>query len=339
MTLSRRAIIKGAAGSVVSGLAINILTRPASAAEFDYKFGGNQAVSHPLTVWGQAACDRIREETGGRLSIQYFPASQLGSDADMLNQLRSGALEFFHLSGAILSTYVPVASVNSVGFGLNNETLALAALDGDLGAYIRAQIERSGLVAMDRIWTSGLRHMTSNSKPIRTPADMNGFRIRVPAVPAWVGMFKGLGSTPISINMAELYSACQTGIVDGQENPLPTISASKLNEVQKYCSLTGHIWDGYWSLANGRAWKALPDDLRDLVARNLNAAALKQRAAMTALNTSVQTELAQSGMVFVSPDVDAFRTTLKATPFYTEARKRFGEEAWKKLEQYTGPLA
>src|SRR6266542_5495273 len=115
--------------------------------------------------------------------------------------------------------------------------------------------------------------------PINTPDDLKGFKIRVPVSPLWTSMFRAFGASPASINFSEVYSALQTKVVEGQENPLSVIDIAKLYEVQKYCSITNHMWDGFWFLANNAAYKKLPNDLQEIVAKNLNAAALNARDA------------------------------------------------------------
>ena len=112
---------------------------------------------------------------------------------------------------------------------------------------------------MEKIWDNGFRQTTTSTKPIVTPGRLRGMKLRVPPSPLWTSMFKAFDAAPASINFNEVYSALQTKIVDGQENPLAIISTAKLYEVQKYCSLTNHMWDGFWFLANQRAWEALPD--------------------------------------------------------------------------------
>ena len=204
----------------------------------------------------------IKAETNGRFDLQIFPSSQLGSDTDTLSQVRSGGVEFFTLSGLILSTLVPAASINGMGFAFPDYATVWKAMDGDLGAYVRQQIAKANLVAMDKIWDNGFRQTTSSTKPINTPDDLRGFKIRVPVSPLWTSMYKAFEAAPTSINFNEIYTALQTKVVDGQENPLAIISTAKLNEVQKYCSLTNHMWDGFWFLANRRAWERLPQDVR-----------------------------------------------------------------------------
>jgi TRAP-type transport system periplasmic protein len=281
----------------------------------------------------------IKQETGGRFDLQIFPSSQLGSDTDTLSQIRSGGVEFFTLSGLILSTLVPAASINGMGFAFPNYDTVWTAMDGDLGAYIRAQIAKANLFAMEKIWDNGFRQTTTSTKPIQTPADFNGMKLRVPPSPLWTAMFKAFDASPASINFNEVYSALQTKIVDGQENPLAIISTAKLYEVQKYCSLTNHMWDGFWFLANPNAWQALPDDVRGIVAKNINAAGLKERDDVAKLNANLQQDLAVKGLVFNKPDPAPFRDKLRSAGFYTEWKAKYGDEAWGLLEKSVGKLA
>ena len=152
-------------------------------------------------------------------------------------------------------------------------------------------------------------------------------------------MFKAFDSSPASINFNEVYSALQTRIVDGQENPLAIIATAKLNEVQKYCSITNHMWDGFWFLANRKAWEALPENLRGIVARNINAAGMKERADVAELNATLQKGLTTAGMLFNDTKPDSFRNRLRQAGFYAEWKGKLGEEAWAMLEKYSGKLA
>jgi tripartite ATP-independent transporter DctP family solute receptor len=333
--LHRRTLIAGA--TALPLVAIN--RRPAHAAEFNYKFANNLAVTHPLVIRATAAAARVKEATSGRVEIAVFPSSQLGSDTDTLSQLRSGAVEFFTLSGLILSTLVPVAAINGIGFAFKDYDQVWAAMDGKLGALVRAEIAKRGLYAFEKQWDNGYRHITSSTKPIRTPDDLKGFKIRVPVSPLWTGMFTAFGSSPTSINFNEVYSALQTKIVDGQENPLAIIDTGKLYEVQKYLSVTNHMWDGFWFLANRRALEALPAADRAIVEREFNQAALEERRDVVALNDTLRTSLASKGLEFVATDPTAFRTALKTAGFYSDWRTKFGAEAWETLEGAVGSLA
>jgi len=330
---SRRAVLAGAVALPL------VAIRTARAADFSFKLANNSPVTHPQSVRQQEAAARIKAATNGRVDIQLFPNNQLGSDTDMLSQLRSGAIDFFTLSGLILSTLVPAASINGVGFAFKDSPTVWKAMDGDLGAYVRGEIAKANLVAMDKIWDNGFRQTTSSTKPINAPEDYKGFKIRVPVSPLWTSMFKAFDASPASINFSEVYSALQTKIVEGQENPLALISTAKLYEVQKYCSLTNHMWDGFWFLANRRAWEKVPEDLRAIVAGNVNAAALKEREDTAKLNANLRGELESKGLVFNQPEVGPFREKLRSAGFYAEWKGKYGEQAWELLEKSVGRLS
>src|SRR5271170_1969356 len=328
MGLSRRALLKTSAASAAMGSIGAPLVARAQQAEFAYKFANNLPDSHPLNIRAREMAAAIKSETGGKFALEVFPNSQLGSDTDMLSQVRSGGIEFFTLSGLILATLVPAASINGIGFAFPDYPTVWKTMDGELGAWVRGEINKSGLEVMEKIWDNGFRQTTSSTKAITGPDDFKGFKIRVPVSPLWTSMFKAFDASPASINFSEVYSALQTKIVEGQENPLALISTAKLYEVQKYCSLTNHMWDGYWFLANRRAWEALPEDIRTIVAKNINAAALKERGDTEKLNANLRGELEGKGLVFNQPEVAPFREKLRSAGFYSEWKGKYGDAAW-----------
>ena len=336
--LTRRTLLRstGAAAGIAS---FGILTRRGDAAEFVFRHANNNVAAHPMNIRLREAAEAIRQESGGRMEIQLFPNSQLGGDTDMLSQLRTGAIQMFNLSGLILATYVPVAAINGIGFAFKDYPQVWAAMDGGLGAYVRGAIAKAGLYAFDNMWDNGYRQITSSTHPINAPDDLKGFKIRVPVSPLWTSMFKSLGASPTSININEVYSALQTRIVEGQENPLSLIDLFKFYEVQKYVSLTNHMWDGFWTLANARAWAELPKDLQQIVARNINGAALKEREDVRRLNDSMQGELARKGSVSNEIDTGKFRAVLRRAGFYADWKQKYGPQAWAALEQQVGSLS
>jgi TRAP-type transport system periplasmic protein len=337
MNPNRRTVLRSAAAA--SALALPLRSAFAQKAEFSFKYANNLPLAHPMNARAKEMAEAILAETKGRVEMQVFPAGQLGSDTDMLSQLRAGGIDFFTLSGLILSTLVPGAAITGVGFAFSDYDTVWKALDGELGAHVRGQIGKAGLLAMDRIWDNGFRQITSSTKPITSAEDLKGFKIRVPVSPMWTSMFKAFDSAPASINFAEVYSALQTKVVDGQENPLAILDTAKLYEVQKYVSLTNHMWDGFWFLANRRSWERLPEDLRAIVARNINAAGVKQRTDVAALNGSLQKTLTEKGMVFNQTKSDSFRAKLRQAGFYSEWKGKFGDEAWAILERSVGTLS
>ncbi len=331
----RRFAVLGAAATIGAATPL----RYARAAEFVFKLGTNVPDTHPLNVYARKAAEEIRQATDGRFELQVFANNQLGGDSDMFSQLRSGALECFTLSGVnVLSTLIPSAAIWGVGFAWKDYPTLWNALDGKFGAHLRGQINKAGLVVMDKIWDNGFRQITNSVRPIVTPADLQGLKMRVPVSALWTSLFKALGASPTGINFAEVYSALQTKIVDGQENPPAIISAAKLYEVQKYCSVTNHMWDGWWFLVNRRAWESVPADLREKVSAIINRNAMLEREEIAKQNAGLKGDLAAKGLVFNDVDPAPFRETLTKAGFYSEWKGKFGDEAWALLEEYTGKL-
>jgi tripartite ATP-independent transporter DctP family solute receptor len=335
--LTRRTILR----TLAAAPAVGMIGMPglARAAEFSLKYGNNLPLSHPLNVRAQEAADRILKETNGRVEIKIYPNNQLGGDTDMLSQVRSGGITFFTPSALVIATLVPAAAINAVGFAFADYDQVWKAMDGSVGAHVREAISKVNLFAFEKMWDNGFRQMTTSGKAIESAADMDGLKIRVPVSPLSISMFKALSASPASLQFSEVYSSLQTKIVDAQENPLPIIQVAKLYEVQKSCALSNHIWDGYWFIANGRAWRELPADLQKIVSDAINEAGLQQRGDIKGLNATVQKDLEAKGLAFNKTDPDSFRAKLREAGFYGEWKTRFGDEAWGLLEGAVGKLA
>jgi tripartite ATP-independent transporter DctP family solute receptor len=257
----------------------------------------------------------------------------------MFSQLRSGALEMVMLSGAIVANMTPVAGIYSIAFGLQNYDSAWRAMDGDLGKHLRAQISKIGLHACEKLWDNGYRQMYTSARPIVRPEDFIGLKLRVPQSPLFVSTFKALGASPTALSWPETFSALQTKIVDGLEISLVLIELSKYYEAVKYCSLTNHMWDAYFSMVNKRAWERLPSNIQEIVERNLNAATAHERQDMVNESAVLQKKLEGHGLIFNTPEAEPFRETLRKAGYYAEWKEKFGAEAWDLLEKYAGKLS
>ncbi len=334
--ISRKRFVMGAAATV--GLAALAPHRTRAARTVALKFGVDLAADHPTTVGAIAAGKQIESATDGRIKVQVFPNSQLGNDTNMLSELRSGAMQMMGIGDNILATLVPSAAIDNIGFAFKDSQTAWDALDGAVGDPVRADIVKVGLHPMHRIWDEGFRHVTSSTKQIKTPEDLAGFKIRVPPSPISVDLFRALGAAPATLNISELYTALQTHVVDGQENPLGNIYTQKFFQVQKYCSLTNHMWVGYWILMNGSFWNGLAPADQKIVEDAFNAQALEQREANEKLDGSLEEKLKAEGMEFYQPDLGAFRAVLAKSTFYKDWKAKFGPALWGALEKVTGPL-
>ncbi|MEA2720076.1 MAG: hypothetical protein QOJ39_1940 [Candidatus Eremiobacteraeota bacterium] len=328
------------ASSAAAFASVAFVRSPARAADFSGKAGTNQPVDHPLSVAMKDLWDAVRKDTNGRVDVTVFPNNQLGGDTAMLQQLRSGALQIMTLDGGILEAVVPVAAIQSVGFAFSDSAHAFRAFDGKLGAYVRGEIAGKGLHAFDKIWENGMRQITTSTKPVHNAGDIAGMKIRTPNSRMALDLFKSLGAAPTPINFSELYTALQTRVVDGQENPLANIEFARFFEVQKNLSLSGHMWGGYWLLAENEWWNKLPADLQAVVTRNASTVTDRQRSNVIKLNDTLIGKLKSQGMA-VNDLSTADRTTMRAKlpDYYKRWKSEFGSTAWDLLESYSGKLA
>jgi tripartite ATP-independent transporter DctP family solute receptor len=334
MSITRKHFLLGAAAASVFAI------HPSRAARRTViKFGLDLTGDHPTTVNATAAAKKIKDATNGEVEVQIFPNSQLGDDTHMLSNLRSGAMQMMAIGDNILATLVPTAAIDNIGFAFKTPEMAWKALDGQVGEIVRADIAKTGLHPMTRIWDEGFREVTSGTKPIRTPEDLQGFKIRVPPSPISLSLFQSLGAAPITINASELYTSLQTHVADGQENPLGNIETMKLDQVQKYCSLTNHMWVGYWLLMNGPFWAGMPPDQQKIVADTFDAQALEQRVANQKLDASLEEVLKKQNVEFIKVDPTAFQAVLTKSGFYKTWQAKFGAPLWSALESVTGALA
>jgi tripartite ATP-independent transporter DctP family solute receptor len=312
------------------------LIRSAHAADFSFKLAHPLPITHPTHLRLTQAAEQITKDSDGRIEFKLFPNNQLGGEVDLLNQVRSGAVEMFVVGGLIASSVVPMAALDGVGFAFKDSAAVMKGMDGALGKTIRDALMQANLYATSTIWDYGFRQITSSVRAIKTVEDVSGMKIRVPGAAAYVDLFKALGAAPTSIQFNEVYPALQTKIVDGQENPLGVILTTKFFEVQKFCSLSNHIWQGNWVLINGRAWKGLPAKLQEIVEKRLNEAGVAQRQDLASPEQGYKDTMAKAGLQFNTIDADSFRKKLTASGYYTEARKKFGDAAWKTLESAAG---
>ena len=241
-------------------------------------------------------------------------------------------------TSGVNQTIVPVGGVNAVAFAFENYDKVWAAMDGSLGDHVRAAFSKVGLHVFPKMLDNGYRNITSSVKPVVAPDDLKGFKIRVPGNPLWVTLFKTLGAAPTPINFGELYASLQTRIVDGQENPLALIQSAKLYEVQKFISLSGHIWDGHHIFTNLAKWNALPENVRKAISAALDEAAVNERADIVKFDQTAMNDIKATGVAFNTIDTKSFRDALRAGGFYAEWKGKFGPEVWGLLEKYAGPL-
>ncbi|OLE85272.1 MAG: hypothetical protein AUF76_01230 [Acidobacteria bacterium 13_1_20CM_2_65_9] len=327
-TLTRRSFVAGAMLGSAS-----ILARSVRAAAYTFTQYHNQPATSSLHRRLVEMWTAIRNETNGRVDTQVFAENNkiAGSDPAALQMLVSGDIQFFTLMGGILGTVVPAAEVQQVPFVFRSAAQAHHALDGALGAYLRTEMAAKGIRGFAvGAFDNGMRQIAGTKRPIVTPDDLAGIRMRVPAGQLVADTFKALGAEPITINSSGIYDALKSGRVDAQENPLALVDLFKLYEVVQYVSMTNHMWSGFNQLAHWPTWQRLPDDIRRIINRNVTKYVRLQRVDQQRANDRLRAELTTRGLVF--NDVDAAPFRRKMSGVYAAWKERLGTKCWSLLE-------
>ena len=302
-------------------------------ARFHYRLGANQPAASPTARRLAEMAEAIVRDTDGEFRLDVYPESRLGPDPQMFADLRGGKLEFY-LSGALLGGVAPTSTLPLMPFVFRDSAAVFAALDGALGDRIRGEIADAGLYAFRRSWQNGFHHLTTDVRPIHTPADFAGLKIRTPGGDIAADFFRTLGAEAGMVPFSGMYDALKAKTFDGQSDPLGVVQSLRLYEVQRYLSLTAHWWTGFTLLANAEAWQALPTDSRAVVERHADAFALLQRADIEAVNAAGAEVLAHAGMAVNTADAVSLRAGLG--DFYIRWRARFDPAAWALLETAAG---
>ncbi len=218
--------------------------------------GHGAAPGNPRHEAANLFAERVKEKTGGRYNVFVAHSAQLGDDAAMITALRSGSLDMSANSQGAISAAVPEYAALGLPFLFADIEKAWKLLDGPVGKELADKTAAKGMIVLG-YWDNGIRQITNSKRAIKSPADVKGLKIRTPPDPVTVDIMQALGADAQQIKFAELYVALQQGVVDGQENPLTNIVSSKLYEVQKYLSLSGHKYEVTPFLMGKRAWDKL----------------------------------------------------------------------------------
>ena len=293
---------------------------------------------HPFLVdlWNE-----VRERTGGHLDVSVHAGNEglPGSHLEIVQRLIDGDIEFYVLMGGILGPVVPALEIQGLPFAFRDHAQVHAVFDGVLGDYLRAELLAKGVYALPRgLLENGFRHISTVSRPVASPDDLAGLKIRIPEGRMFEDAFASLGARPVQVNILKMHQALAEGRVDGQENPLAVTEALKLYEVTKFVSLTYHMWSGFNLLASARFWRSLPADIQDTVLTSVAQHVARQRAHTDAFNRELETRLTARGMTVLHPNRASFHARLIESGFYRRWKTGLGTKAWGLLEQSVGSL-
>ena len=326
--ISRRRFTAAAAATIAAGPFI----RGAGAqTKTIIRYGDVLPANYPSVVALEAAGKEIAAKTGGRLEMQVFPASQLGTQRDMIEALGSNALQLYTDGAATFGSWVPAISVLEAPYVWRDAAhMAKGMASADGRNLSDALVKTRGMRILDTIYY-GTRQLTTASKPVKEPKDMVGFKLRVPPVDVFNAMAEAWGARPTPINFGELYLALKQELVDGQENPLPTIQSAKIFEVQKYLVLTAHIITPRFVVVNEQFWRGLADPDRTVMQAALAKAVTTANAEIIKQEGELVDTFAKGGMTVIKPDVAAFRdAVIKAVPPKFESR--WGKGTFERLQ-------
>jgi tripartite ATP-independent transporter DctP family solute receptor len=292
-------------------LAAVILVAPltAQAQAVKLTLGHGAAPGNPRHEAAVKFAEVLRAKTAGRIEVQVAPSAQLGDDAAMVTALRTGALDMSANSQGAVANAVPEYAAYGMPFMFSTPAQAFKLLDGPLGKELADKSADKGMVVLG-YWDNGIRHMTSGKRAITKVEDMKGLKMRTPPDAVLVDIMQALGAEAQQIKFAELYVALQQGVVDGQENPLVNIHASKLYEVQKHLALTSHMFQMTPFLISKRSWDKLSEADRKAVTEAAAEATVLQRRLSQEADDKLLADLKAKGVQVTTPDKAAF---VKAT--------------------------
>jgi tripartite ATP-independent transporter DctP family solute receptor len=288
------------------------------------RWGESLATNHPQVQMAERVAKEVREKSAGRLDIQVFANSQLGTGKDMIESVSSGALQMTTDGAGALGAFLPQLSVIEAPYLWRDAAHMAKAAGTPLFAKLNDDLVAKRGMRMLNITYYGKRHLTTGSKAVRTPADMVGFKLRVPPVDTFRAMAEAWGARATPIAFGELYLALSQGAVDGQENPLPTIQSGKFFEVQKFLVLTEHIITPRMVIVNEAFWKGLRPADRDLMSAALASGAAWQDKELLGQEATLVGTFKTAGMTVIEPDVALWRK-----PVLDKVPAQF-EEKWGK---------
>ena len=268
--------------------------------------GHGAAVGNPRHDAALKFAEVAKAKSGGRIEVQVAPSAQLGDDAAMVTALRTGALDLSANSQGAVANAVPEYAAYGMPFLFASSAAAFKVLDGPLGKELADKSAEKGLVVLG-FWDNGIRQMTNSKRPIARVDDMKGLKMRTPPDATLVDIMQALGAEAQQIKFAELYVALQQGVVDGQENPLMNIHASKLYEVQKYLALTNHQFQMTPFLMSKRSWDRLSDADKKIVQDAAAEATALQRKLSAESDEKLLADLKAKGMQVTTVDKAAFQ--------------------------------
>ena len=306
------------------------LNVPLFAGEQVIKFSTSGAPDHPNTIALMKFVETVNKQAPGRLKIELFPANQLGNGKEVIENVMTGSIHMFLTGTSETSLFQTEFSIMDAPYLFRDYDHLMKAARSDAMKEIFQKIEKNRGIKINTMEIYyGARHLTTRNTPIKSPADLKGMLIRAPGQPIYLDTVRAMGATPTPVAFSDLYMALKQGVVDGQENPIPTIYAYKYYEAQKYLMLTGHMLRVNVVGCNAAWYNSLSDDLKQIMEKAM-AETVKLNSELTLKEEKdMLVELKKLGMIVIEPDVPAFRAAMKDIPSKWE--DKWGKGLYEKL--------
>ncbi|WP_425405551.1 TRAP transporter substrate-binding protein [Hwanghaeella sp.] len=303
---------------LLTGAVCALMTTHAYAQDVTLRLAHFAAETHPGHIAAKQFADRVAERTGGAVAVEIFPANELGSPPEQLEQTKLGAIEMNLPTQGGLDKYEKAFGTVMTPFAFRDYSHAHQVLDGPFTDWAAPLLEKQGLVMLSN-WEYGFRNITNSVRPINSPEDVKGLRLRTPPELQIVAAMEGLGAATTQIAFPELPNALNQGVVDGQENPIGVIYHFKLNEFQEHLALTRHVYNSMVHVINKDVFDGLTPEQQQILREESAAAGQLMRDLVVAQEEKELAELESAGMKITRPDLKAFAAMMGP------ARDRVGE--------------
>lgn len=316
--------------TVVSAVALSVAMSGGALAQTVLNFALTTAQNSHYSMGVQAFGKKLSELSGGKYEIREQAAGALGGERDLIEGLQIGSVELAVSSTGPLGNFVPETLVLDLPFLFKDYAAARSILDGEIGQELLDKVSENNLVAL--AWTeNGFRHVTNSSRPINTPADLEGLKIRTMENPVHMEIFRAAGASPTPMAFPEVFAALQQNVIDGQETPIPVITASKFWEVQSNLTLTGHGYSPAIILASPSLWDGLSDEEKGWFREAAKVAVEATRAKVESDEANGVELLRKNGMNVVE-NVDKAAFQKAVAPAYDTFKAKYGDEMLKRIQ-------
>lgn len=293
--------------------------------QHSFRFSTANPKGHPIPAGGEKFGELLAQKSGGKMTVKTFPGGVLGGDVQVLSAVQGGTIDMASMNTGILQGQIKEAAIVDLPFLFANAKEADAVLDGPMGQKLAALMPAKGLVNLG-YFDLGFRQLTNSKRPVKTADDIAGLKIRVVQSPTYIETFNALGANAVPMSFTEVYTALEQKMIDGQENPVSVIEANKINEVQKYLTLTNHMYNPQSFFMSKKTWDKLNADEQKVVMEAAKEATAWQRQFSRDVQGKALVNLKKTQEVNELPATEVAKLRAKVKPVIDKFAASIGPE-------------